>query len=111
MRLSEKKMHFNNQTGCKSLETELSDYFRMSVLNEGHQGLSGTQSVSWLQATDTILGKVKKVFVHLFIWQVEQKLPVKASGPPECGVDRVESVCSTDDHYLPPAVQTIHQRQ
>lgn len=48
---------------------------------------------------------------HLFIWQVEQKLPVKASGPPECGVDRVESICSTDDHYLPPAVQTIHQCQ
>lgn len=54
---------------------------------------------------------VEKGFAHLFIWQVEQKLPVKAPGPPECRVNRVKSICSTDDHYLPPAVQTIHQCQ
>lgn len=48
---------------------------------------------------------------HLLVRQVEQKLPVKASRPPECRVDRVKSVCSTNDHYLPTTVQAIHQGQ
>lgn len=48
---------------------------------------------------------------HLLVWQVEQKLPVKASRPPECRVDRVKSVCSTNDHYLPTTVQAVHQGQ
>lgn len=45
---------------------------------------------------------------HLFVRQVEQKLPVEASRPPECWVDRIKSICSTDDHYLPTTVQTVH---
>lgn len=48
---------------------------------------------------------------HLLVRQVKQKLPVKAPGPPECRVDRVESVCSTNDHYLPATVQAVHQGQ
>lgn len=48
---------------------------------------------------------------YLLVWQVKQKFPVKASGPPECRVDRVESVCSTNDHYLPTTVQAVHQGQ
>lgn len=48
---------------------------------------------------------------HLLVGQVEQKLPVKASRPPECWVDRVKSVCSTNDHYLPTTVQAVHQGQ
>lgn len=48
---------------------------------------------------------------HLFVRQVEQKLPVKTSRPPECWVDRIKSVCSTDDNYLPTTVQTVHQGQ
>lgn len=46
---------------------------------------------------------------HLLVRQVEQKLPVKASRSPECRVDRVKSVCSTNDHYLPTTVQAVHQ--
>lgn len=52
--------------------------------------------------------RYNRVFRHLFVWQVEQKFPVKTSGPPECRVDRVKSVCSTNDYYLPSTVQTIH---
>lgn len=48
---------------------------------------------------------------HLLVRQVEQKLPVKASRPPECRVNRVKSVCSTNDHYLPATVQAVHQGQ
>ncbi len=48
---------------------------------------------------------------HLLVGQAEQKLPVKASRPPECWVDRVKSVSSTYDHYLPTTVQTVHQGQ
>lgn len=51
------------------------------------------------------------VSCHLFVRQVEQKLPVEASRPPECWVDRIKSICSTDDHYLPTTVQTVHQGQ
>lgn len=48
---------------------------------------------------------------YLLVGQVKQELPVKASRPPECRVDRVESVCSTNDHYLPATVQAVHQGQ
>ena len=48
---------------------------------------------------------------HLLVRQAEEELPVKAAGPSESGVDRVKSVCSTDDHYLPAAVQPVHQGQ
>lgn len=48
---------------------------------------------------------------YLLVGQVEQKLPVKASRPPECRVNRVKSVCSTNDHYLPTTVQAVHQGQ
>lgn len=48
---------------------------------------------------------------YLLVRQVEQKLPVKASRPPECRVNRVKSVCSTNDHYLPTTVQAVHQGQ
>lgn len=39
--IAEKKMHFSSQTGCKRLETELSDNFRISVLSEGHEDALG----------------------------------------------------------------------
>lgn len=48
---------------------------------------------------------------YLLVGQAEQKLPVKASRPPECRVNRVKSVCSTNDHYLPTTVQAVHQGQ
>lgn len=64
----------------------------------------------WLYKT---ISKIQTVDVsrHLFVRQVEQKLPVEAPRPPECWVDRIKSICSTDDHYLPTTVQTVHQGQ
>ncbi|KAG7251380.1 hypothetical protein CRUP_027574 [Coryphaenoides rupestris] len=41
----------------------------------------------------------------------EEELPVKAAGPSESGVDGVQPVCRADHHYLPAAVQPVHQGQ
>ncbi|KAG7251379.1 hypothetical protein CRUP_027573, partial [Coryphaenoides rupestris] len=43
--------------------------------------------------------------------KTEEELPVKAAGPSESGVDGVQPVCRADHHYLPAAVQPVHQGQ
>ena len=62
------------------------------------------------QNNGVVLADVRRG-AHLLVGQAEEELPVKAAGPSQRRVDRVKSVCSTDDHYLPAAVQPVHQGQ